>query len=87
MAGGTDGGGRRFPGTLLLAQDLGLSPTGKRRFSVAGEVVDIPVAALGDAVVGDYPDLLRERRRHLDLWQWCLRAEVRPPVEFSPSAG
>jgi len=32
-----------------------MSPTGKRRFSVAGEIVDLPVSALGDAVVGDYP--------------------------------
>lgn len=91
MTEGSEGGGRRdpeyrrFPGTLLLAQDLGMSPTGKRRFSVAGEIMDIPVAALGDAVVGDYPDLLRERQHHRDLWEWCARMEVSVPVEFRPS--
>ena len=84
MAGTADGGGRRFPGILLLAQDLGLSPTGKRRFSVAGEVIDMPVAALGDAVVGDYPDLLRERQHHRELWEWCQRLGLAPPIPLEP---
>lgn len=75
----------RFPGTLLLAQDLGLSPTGKRRFSVAGEVVDIPVAALGDAVVGAYPGLLREHQHFLDLWAWCSAQDIHPPEALNPS--
>jgi len=76
----------RFPGTLLLAQDLGLSPTGKRRFSVAGEVVDIPVEALEDAVVGTYPDLLRERQHHEDLWAWCIERGLTPPVNLEPAS-
>jgi hypothetical protein len=74
----------RFPGTLLLAQDLGLSPTGKRRFSVAGEVVDIPVSALGDAVVGDYPDFLREHQHHVDLWAWCVENSPGAPSHLIP---
>lgn len=75
----------RFPGTLLLAQDLGMSPTGKRRFSVAGEIVDLPVQALSDAMVGRYPDLLRERQHHKDLWAWCVRGRPTPPRELQPS--
>ena len=76
----------RYPGTLLLAQDLGMSPTGKRRFSVAGEIVDVPVTAMGDVVVGSYADLLRERQHHVDLWAWYERAGVGPPAELRPSA-
>ena len=74
----------RFPGTLLLAQDLGMSPTGKRRFSVAGEIVDVPVSALPDVLVGPYPDLLRERQHHVDLWEWCGRELGEPPTELRP---
>lgn len=84
MPGGQEVPPRRFPGTLLLAQDLGMSPTGKRRFSVAGEVVDIPVAALGDAVVGDYQGLPRERQHHEELWAWCQVAGSLPPQANSP---
>ncbi len=76
----------RFPGTLLLAQDLGMSPTGKRRFSVAGEIVDLPVQSLSDAVVGPYPDLLRERQHHVDLWMWCQRSGADAPWELEPTS-
>ena len=58
-----------------------MSPTGKRRFSVAGEIVDVPVQALSDAVVGPYPDLLRERQHHVDLWMWCQRSGADAPFE------
>ncbi len=75
----------RFPGTLLLAQDLGLSPTGKRRFAVAGEIVDLPIQALSDAVVGPYPDLLRERQHHVELWEWCVREQPNPPNSLRPA--
>ena len=75
----------RDPGTVLLAQDLGMSPTGKRRFSVAGEIVDLPIAAIPDAVVGPYAELLREHQHHEDLWAWCERAGGEPPVEMRPS--
>ena len=74
----------RFPGTLLLALDLGLIPTGKRRYSVAGEVVDIPVAGLGAAVVGDYPNLLRERQHHENLWHWCVANALAVPGAIAP---
>ncbi len=76
----------RLPGTLLLAQDLGLSPTGKRRFAVAGEVVGLRAEALPDAVVGSYPHLLRERQHHVELWEWCVREGLRPPNVYRPSA-
>jgi len=63
-----------------------MSPTGKRRFSVAGEIVDVPVTAMEDVVVGSYSELLRERQHHVDLWAWCVRLEISPPVELRPSA-
>lgn len=72
------------PGSLLLAQDLGGSPTGKRRFAVGGETVDLPPAAVPDVLVGAYADLLRERQHHEDLWSWCLRTGVQPPPELAP---
>ena len=91
MADGDAGGAehappRALPGTLLLAQDCGWSPTGRRRYSLGGETVDLPAPALPDVVVGEASTVAAARVRHRALFDWCRRQGLQPPAELGPEA-
>lgn len=70
---------------LLIAADLGSNVTGKRRFAVAGETIDIEPAAIPTVLAGKYSNLARERQHHRDLWAWCQRHGHDAPLEFQPT--